>query len=1486
MKDTNISALSIAPAGNGPVGRVKKSKPQGAEFHVNGRLTVADPQTRLIGASRRPAEFRIAGRLVNSSTGYSLAGLNVKMLMTLPGDGGAQGRECLLGDAVSDAEGRFTITFAETSLARQQLCLLQSCRETTYYLKVESPAGKSYYTSSPMRGRTPEGFTVKVPLPATPVTRENWNALSKRLEQGRVAQLHSVTEQLVSVPAAHSLIGDWDLELRHSVAAELEQAFADPDGALRELGPLPTFHMLRQPGAFAAYVEALSEKTRAPRAAKALSSLQAKIGSFDDLLHVDWVIDITALADAQIGKAVSKFEDLYQDIEAADYTNDLPVTSSSPLVKYRDYLRTIFTGAPNAASYTPQKQKLEQRFRQNFGAANVAEQPANQILIPIVKAILTAPTGAGYGFGMSQASIPAQGQKSHREYLNQLIALTQLTAGEMGLRYRLNLERPDSAMSSAVAENIATLQGFYRDGFHSTADPYPIIPSQLQGLAPFFLQYDEWVERNKVFYPENFYQITQSFRSHVTDEAKDGVRTRDEWMAAVIDIETKMNEGHRSFSMGQYVSARDEYQTAYEMAFAALQYHHEQSEWSEDTQALPSLAQTRKNRLIQNEDQLSQFTSGGEDWSFEMDDPIDPYDGFNSWFEPNRRYILRDLIQLVARVIPVCLGDVALAMGDYPAAVRHYSITTRFLVLRANAKDQEGYKFSPTVNTTLEPSPYNHLYTEGALPYSVDRSVSDYEKPAAYNDPLMRLGSADSEWGGPARTMVPTMERNFLRLRHGAALLEWADALYRTNEPANIARARELYKAVTFIHSGKPPINPHWPNGTNPNYKPHSQNPAVVSQRKRASRGFQQIELSLNYYGVRPDFLPALRYRPLKDAADRLAASARAAQQDFLAYMSRIEDAIRDGLINANALKKAMLQGKIANEQAKIAQYDVMVAKQQVEQVEAAIAAKKAEIAEHDEFWTQLGDFVSGFKDTITGIPGFDSVKDSAMVGVGLSSASGGASGASAATSGLAVAAAPMAAYGMFVYAGITTLVSMNDARNQRVAELNALEDKALPMAKANLAARQSEVAIANLQKQIAEADAELAAALIKFQANRTLNVEFWASLVTVVRRTMRRYLELGGRFAWLAERALEYEQDRAIDIVRFDYHPTKLQGVTGADLLQLDLAELEAARLDGIKNTIPVKHTYSMVADFPLQFAQLKNTGRCSFQTTELPFRYAYPGTYGYRVIAVSVAVKGVTDVVPARGLLRNQGVSLMSRASGESHISVRFPDAFPLSEFRLREDRAIYNLPDEALMSFEGSGVDTFWELAFPALANPYGLDMIADIQLTFDVRASYSPSLYEQHLAAAPTTVNRFSLFSAYKFSPASLAALQETDPNAPNVVDLVFDLAQAGLSQQEENRTVKNLVLFFASETPLTLSATFGPQGGSGVTVPFTNSMALSSGPPWDNSQTPPPATVLNQFIGSPVEQGWVLTVDKSAAPAIDFSQVSDVVLGVEYSADLA
>jgi len=47
-----------------------------------------------------------------------------------------------------------------------------------------------------------------------------------------------------------------------------------------------------------------------------------------------------------------------------------------------------------------------------------------------------------------------------------------------------------------------------------------------------------------------------------------------------------------------------------------------------------------------------------------------------------------------------------------------------------------------------------------------------------------------------------------------------------------------------------------------------------------------------------------------------------------------------------------------------------------------------------------------------------------------------------------------------------------------------------------------------------------------------------------------------------------------------------------------------------------------------------------------------------------------------------------------------------------------AIYRIPDESLMPFEGSGIDTLWFLELPAAANPDALESLADIYTSHSI------------------------------------------------------------------------------------------------------------------------------------------------------------------------
>ena len=1444
------------------------------------------PGTPLIAPSRlrRLTAVPAAGTVVNAVTGHPLAGVTVRVRWSADRD------PLLLGDTTSDASGSFRVRFRDERAVLDRLRLVQ-LGDAECELDVEWAPGQLVAAPCPITGSTRFPITVPVPLPHEPVRGEAWSTIGGRVEQARIGRVDALVRELAA-PASASLLGDLPLDVRHAALLELEYGFLDPDEILRRIAPLPTLYGLRLPGALERLEQAVESSPDNSTAQVSLEAYKAKASGYGSLAEVDWTFDTGELEDGNVAVAIGKFEDLYTEPALADPFDGFHAPSG--LSRYRDYLRTIYAGGPSSETYAPNLEKLETRFHQGFETLNVNERRANELVIPIVRAILQAPPD-GWGFGVPVAAIEAQGERTARAYLDYLIGLSDLSLEQFGRRYRLDVERPDSALSSRVAENIATLQRFFADGFQDSSEPESIVPAGLEGRAPFFLYLEEWLRLAEPFYAENVYRPVATFTAGVAPEARESVKMESEaeWVLMLIEIEDKLAEGVDRLDQGQYALARDAFLDVDAKARVALDFSYTMpgaEEFSAD--AISSRLEELKGITVTTPSELQTLIEFYRYWkTYELPDPTDPgqIDEFGPWLHAARLSLWISLIHLVARSVPSYLGDAALGMGEFSEAIEYYRLGTHFQLARAQLHSPAGYQSialdlpeavdDPSIVPAWQshydsygPSPYGGpFYFDGGLPYTVD--LGD---PRAHESRKWLEGGTFTSEAWMVAEAIHKAEERYFRLRQADAMLEWADALYRSDEPSSVQRARELYKSVLWLHGSMPTV-PNWGTGK-PKLFIGPQNPAKLGQKSRAQLGIEQIEAGLNWYGSNDTLVPSLRYRPLKDAGDRYAAAAKSAQQDFLLAMSNVEDGIREGLLTSNMLKKATLQEGLAGEQVAIAEYGVVLAGQQVEAVKAQIEAKKAEIEEHDSLLGQFGDLVSGMGSMLGGIP-------SGLIGQwGSGAATGTQLGSGASATGAAAAAGGATALGgmsAFVAIGVMTLDSMADAQLTREQQLDALQEKALPLAQAGVVAKQREVKLATIQKHIAAADVELARQLIHFQQGRFLNLRFWSEFGAVMRRVIRRYLGLGGRYAWLAERALAFEQDRPVDVIRFDYFPQKLQGVTGADLLQADLGALDAARLDGIKQTVPVKHTYSLAANFPLEFARLKTTGRCSFLTREEPFWHAYPGTYGYRIRAVTVAAASYAGTERPRGLLTNLGLSTVSRADGSTHALMRPADALPLSEFRLAADMDVYGLPDEALLSFEGSGVETLWTLELSPVANRFSIDELSDIELALDVRAHYSPQLHAEHLAKMPTSVRRFALFSALAFDRAAVEALQ--DATTPSVT-VELDLPKIGrLSRFEANRTIKNVVLLLPGGEALSFAGTFGPAGSPGAQVPFSAGVAFSNAEPLaDPVQTT--AAPLNAFIDESVDQPFQLTIEKNG-DAEQFTAVTDVILGIEYVAEL-
>jgi len=1467
-------------------------------LHVTADITVDQPVESSTPERQQGELLHVTGRVVEARTGTGLPGLRV--LAATDTD------TATLGSGVSYTDGRFQVRFEDSPRVRDRLIVLRHLTDATMRLRIETPDHRELATSQfSLFDQTEIEVTVPVRLPEEAVAREDWVALGKALEGARIAHLGDVIRLLNREgdgPGPNGI----PVLTRQLMLKQIEQAFLDPTQALRQtVGFAPTLQEMHDPAFAEDYRNKVERFRENPAVAPAFSDLLGRANRFADLDTVDWVIDPAPLLHGNLEDSVNHFADHYR---LGDRFGR-PFFQENNLTGYRDYLVAIWTTFAQRIEYVQNVklsaldalQQLSTRFHQNFETHDDAPVTANTVLIGILTDILVAPTGSGAGFGLSPGAIPPQGTKPPRAYLDELIGLSGVTAEELGFRYRLDFTRRDSELSSPVQENIAALQGFFRDSFQCNAEPFhinpdrhdqPIIPDILQGDAPFFLYFEEWLRQQAPFYAENHLDVRRMLPVEISQEARNTLNDLAagkfpsesanvklwKFCQAVVAIWDKLQEGHAHYYQGEFALAKIDYQNAAAMALSAMLDNILQGN-------VPTALISLRNKLpLKGMKDIPRFSNPYELAAGGFTIPTSP-----DWARD--RMGLR-LAYYAIVTIPLCLGDAELAIGDYEQAVFHYGQASRFEVGVARESDSGGYRPHYTQNF--------EMYFKGDKPYTVNLlkgyRMADGFHEFAPNDSRYPLEESDDryddyydtstynaveqfavQWG---RRIPRAAETKLFNLKQANAMLEWADTLYRINEPAPMARARELYKGTLWLHGRIPDICPHWPTNLwhePPFYFHHVENPALLSQTGRAERGIYQIDNSLNYYGERDDIVPILRYRPLKDTADRMAAMARGAQQDFLQYTQQVEAAITARLQLANFLQKSKLQVSIANESTAIAEHDVVVAQDQVAAVKAAIKAKEDEIAQADSFFGQIGDAFKSIKGMIGDLP--DNTKSAVSAGV-VSEATG-SEMVGEGMLGLGAGASVMTGIGIFAVVGYVTLSGMADAANKRSADLHTLMDKALPAAEAAVEARKHGVNITRYQRQIAQADVDLAQTLLAFEQNRTLNLNFWNEMAQIARRLLRRYLEIGARVTWLAERTLAYEQDRTLRIVRMDYFPSRLQGISGADLMMADLAELEATRIEGMKRTVPVRRTLSLARDFPMQYGQLKKTGRCAFRTEEAVFRQPHPGTGSYRLRAVSATVQQMNMSQPLRGSLINFGVSISKPQEPGEHLLVRPADSLPISEFRLEKDMALYGLPGETLLTFEGSSAESFWELSFPPAANAAGLDGLADVLLTFDLFAEFAPDQFGTDLASLPSTTRKWVLVSAAQYEPASITALTGAGAN----VDVIYDLHKVKLPRQEKSRKVENVALLVITPDIVDFKAKMlSMTPAISVGVEFKNGFAISSLQP-DPSLPLLPVSPLNAFAGLDPEQTFTLSISKAANPGVNFSRVTDVVLALEYGASL-
>ncbi|MGH7057737.1 MAG: hypothetical protein ACREFZ_07595, partial [Acetobacteraceae bacterium] len=676
--------------------------------------------------------------------------------------------------------------------------------------------------------------------------------------------------------------------------------------------------------------------------------------------------------------------------------------------------------------------QLAMRFHQDFHTADVTPRPAHGLLIPILREVLMARPDRD-GFGLATTAIPTRdSDQTEADYAATLVARTGQSAAELRNRFRIAFDRPPGDETSPVALNVEALLGLLADTYQSPEEPFPstlrgIDPEQplifpkFLGRAPFFLQYEEWLERQRRFYPENVYNIrrtlpsfSKTYRDSVVAQKtalhpninpnNDFIANQADWQASAAWVE-RMFGITDEIRVALAAADRQAYPEAHGHLDAALRqiddarkraptrWARDDFVWFNENGYLPFPERLQRDRRVSlkarsarpvtTREELAEF----EAYFDARQEPYVPaylggpqpgdYDWLESWLARARTVYVNELDYLELVLIPYLRSTLLATLGDYSGAAKVLGRITGYEVGVAELADAPGYRRD---STPLSRPPY--FYQGGSLPYTT--AVAFEPDGRAYADQTPLKGQWENARSPAAPPMMAPFENRFFKLAQGEAMLAWADDLYRNDDPSSISRARELYKGVIFLHGDDPNIAPHFPApgvhgfarrgefggiGALGNVVVSSQgNPARTSQLARARAGFGQIELGLNAYGFRADMVPVLRYKPLKLAADLFATSARSSQADLLQYQTRFEQATIEGWQAAAMVKKAEAGVGISVEHIEIATAGVLKAQEQVAAVNAEIAAKRKEIEDADSFFNQAKDFFGGIKDSLSGL--------------------------------------------------------------------------------------------------------------------------------------------------------------------------------------------------------------------------------------------------------------------------------------------------------------------------------------------------------------------------------------------------------------------------------------------------------------------------------------------------------------------------------------
>lgn len=509
-------------------------------------------------------------------------------------------------------------------------------------------------------------------------------------------------------------------------------------------------------------------------------------------------------------------------------------------------------------------------------------------------------------------------------------------------------------------------------------------------------------------------------------------------------------------------------------------------------------------------------------------------------------------------------------------------------------------------------------------------------------------------------------------------------------------------------------------------------NPRVYALLLQAQSRLLQIWSGFNYLGYRDDYVPPWRFAYLLDRARYFTDHAKNAERDYLNFLSSAENA---ELQERSAAQNVELEK--ANVEIDNARVDAATAQLAAAQESAALAALTATDAAARVQNYKSFEEVSGF---------FDVLSKGIQFGVGMAEAIAGDP-----------AGAALAANSVSGMVGDDQSRALEEA-NLKYAATEAAQAQSVAQAQVGVA--QAGLVVAGLERQAGLLRHAFAIQNLQFLYNRTLGSEQWYRLAKAIRGVADVYLRRAIETAFLAQQAYNFESDKRMAVIRFDYALSDVGAMLAADFLSRDLDGLEQDLLATAQaRRQSVRYVLSLSRDRPELMASLADDGSAIFAVRLEEIERHFPGLLDLRIASVDVQLVALMDPTRVTTELTHLGTGrlrLTAQPTGSildvsdvppgedwlgvagtpwpTKIHVSGPETAVVSGISPREQAVVDTITAAERGAFEGLAAASIWRLDVSARENQIVPGTLSDVVITFVMTGTYDPGFRQVVVTAA--------------------------------------------------------------------------------------------------------------------------------------------------------